>query len=937
MNARKVTLLYFTCLITACVPTKHEQPLTIKSLAGREFVLNADAGIESSRQQAIDRYRTFLDSAPDTPLRLEAARRLADLQLEQGDESAPTNRKSAQGGSDYAQAIQLYRDLLQTYPNNPHNDRILYQLARAYDSTGQTDDALSVLNRLVADYEDSAYIDEARFRRAEMLFIKQDYEEAKQAYKRVLASSEASRLHEQALYKYCWSQFKQERYKDDIDCFIQVLDRKLTGPDVVFSDALLDSMSRADHELVDDTLRVISLSFSYLPDDTGIANYIAAHGNRPYEYLIYASLGELYLIKERYIDAANIYHAFSTHHPDHIKAPYYDIKAIDAYYSGAYRSLVLQGKLEFVNQYGLDRPFWHYHRPTDAPETITYLNKSLVELASHYHARAQHEKNHNRQQEDYLQAVRLYQRFLEYFPQDPQSPQLNFLLAEALFDSGHYDEAAVEYEKTAYQYGEHAKGAEAGYAALLAYRKYEDRLSGDDKTRWHRRSLGSALQFVDRYPSHSQADTVLLNTAEDFFALKELDVATQLATQVLHRRPPVSRELRLSAWTIIGHTAFDHLTYSDAEAAYQKVLELMPRKNPERPAIVENLASSIYKQAEQLRDAGNQEAAIDMFLRVGKLTPTAKIHPVAQYDAAAILITLKQWPRVIAILENFKHDFPDHPLQKEIPAKLAVSYLENGQFSSAAQEFQTIGETSEDPQVQQDALWQSAQMYEKAGKLKGAAVIYKRYIKLFPQPLDQSIEAHQHLADLNRQLGDIHSYHIRLKQIIGLDKQMGKSRTDRSRYLASRAAIVLADDSLESFSKVRLKEPLKKSLKDKKQRMEKALNAYTAALEYGISEITTAATYHIAEIYHDFGRELMKSERPKGLSTEELEQYDILLEEQAYPFEEKAITAHEDNIHHVTEGIYDSWISRSYQQLAELLPVRYAKAEKSEPFDEAIR
>lgn len=937
----KISLAFLLCMIyllVACVPAKQEKKLTIKSLEGREFVLKPDAGIDSSRQQAINRYQTFLATAPDTPLRLEAVRRLADLQLEQGDETVPTKDKPVQGSAadegDYAKAVQLYQDLLQTYPNNPHNDRILYQLARAYDSTGQTDQALVVLDRLVANFQNSPYIDEARFRRAEMLFIKQDYETARQAYKKVLASSTASRLHEQALYKFCWSQFKQEFYQEDISCFMQVLDRKLTGPDIVFSDALLNSLSRADRELVDDTLRVISLSFSYLSDESSVSDYLDAHGTRPYEYLIYASLGELYLIKERYIDAANIYRAFSAHHPEHIKAPYYDIKAIDAYYSGAYRSLVLEGKLGFVKRYGLDSPFWQQHKPQDAPEAVAYLKKSLVELASHFHAQAQHSKQ--KRSNNYQLAINMYKHFLAYFPQDPQSPGLNFLLAEALFESGHYDEAAMEYEKTAYLYSDHAKGAEAAYAALLAYKKHEEQLSGDDRSLWHRQALASALRFVDRYPTHPQADAVLMNTAEDFYALNEKDVAVQLATQALQKTPQVPRELQLSAWTIIGHTAFDHQTYNEAETAYQEVLKLMSRKDPQRSAIVENLASSIYKQGEQLRDVGNQQAAIDMFLRVGKITPEAKVHPVAEYDAAAILISLKQWPRVIDILEGLKRNYPNHPLQKEIPAKLAVSYLENGQFNNAAKEFQTIGDISVDPQVQQDAIWQSAQMYEKAGMLKDAALSYKRFINRFPEPVDQSLEARQHLADLNKALGDIPSYRIRLQQIIDIDKKMGPARTDRSRYLGSQAAIVLADYSLESFKKTRLKEPLKKSLKAKKRTMEKALDAYTAALDYGISEITTAATYHIAEIYHEFSRELLDSQRPKGLSNEELEQYNILLEEQAYPFEEKAITAHEDNIQHVREGIYDTWVNKSYSQLAELLPVRYAKSEKSEQFDDKI-
>ena len=80
----------------------------------------------------------------------------------------------------------------------------------------------------------------------------------------------------------------------------------------------------------------------------------------------------------------------------------------------------------------------------------------------------------------------------------------------------------------------------------------------------------------------------------------------------------------------------------------------------------------------------------------------------------------------------------------------------------------------------------------------------------------------------------------------------------------------------------------------------------------------------------------MASERPKGLSPEELEQYDVLLEEQAYPFEEKAMEVHEANIQRVTDDIYDKWIKKSFQQLSRLRPVRYAKVEKSELLSDVI-
>jgi hypothetical protein len=112
--------------------------------------------------------------------------------------------------------------------------------------------------------------------------------------------------------------------------------------------------------------------------------------------------------------------------------------------------------------------------------------------------------------------------------------------------------------------------------------------------------------------------------------------------------------------------------------------------------------------------------------------------------------------------------------------------------------------------------------------------------------------------------------------------------------------------------------------------MEEALAAYDGAAAYGVAEVTTAATYRIAELYQQLGASLMSSERPAELSDEELEQYEILLEEQAFPFEEQAIDLFSVNASRSAEGVYDEWVARSFARLAELMPARYAKYEKAE-------
>jgi hypothetical protein len=61
----------------------------------------------------------------------------------------------------------------------------------------------------------------------------------------------------------------------------------------------------------------------------------------------------------------------------------------------------------------------------------------------------------------------------------------------------------------------------------------------------------------------------------------------------------------------------------------------------------------------------------------------------------------------------------------------------------------------------------------------------------------------------------------------------------------------------------------------------------------------------------------------------ELEQYELAIEEQAYPFEEKAIQVHESNLKLMSRGVSNAWIEKSLQKLAKSVPARYDKPEET--------
>src|SRR5438132_4884296 len=182
---------------------------TIGDLASRKVEVHRDTMVSANVSRAMENYRRFLElQNTDPKLRAEALRRLGDLNLDAGELERMEKEVSAvdlQGG----EAIKLYSTLLRAYPDYPRNDQVLYQLARAYETTGQPEQALGTLDRIVQRYPGSPQLDEVQFRRGELLFSAKRYAAAERAYAVVIQRGRASAFYEQGLYKHGWSLFKQ--------------------------------------------------------------------------------------------------------------------------------------------------------------------------------------------------------------------------------------------------------------------------------------------------------------------------------------------------------------------------------------------------------------------------------------------------------------------------------------------------------------------------------------------------------------------------------------------------------------------------------------------------------------------------------------------------------------------------------------------------------
>jgi tetratricopeptide (TPR) repeat protein len=996
MGRRAIPILLASAFLGGCT-AHHKPPTTQGTLADLHNVAPdvKEAETKESVDQAMQQYRKFLEESPETPMTPEAIRRLADLELEKqygihtgegkpkpmpAPESAKVpvgtpartpnkatavagaghgesdqeferrttaaNRIPASGdtgasptevpGADAApkgplEAIALYKKLLTEYPNYKDNDQVLYQMARAYDELGRTDEAMETMERAIRANPNSVHFDEVQFRRGEYFFTRRKFRDAENAYSAITNLGARSSYYELALYKLGWTFYKQELYEEAVGNYMALLDYKVsTGYNFD------EKHEKEDERRVADTFRAVSLSFSTLGGPEAVQQYFSSTKSRSYEDRVYSNLGEHYLTKLRYDDAAKTFNGFIALHPFHHAAPRFSMRVVETFTKGGFPKLVLESKRDFASKYGLQAEYWQHNKPEELPEVLAYLKTDLKDLATHYHAEYQSSQEANEKLANYHEALRWYGDYLKSFPTDAESPTINYRLADLLFENKDFGEAAKQYERTAYDYPANAQSAAAGYAAVYAYREQLKLVGKEGQDAVKHDTVASSLKFADTFPTHAQAAAVLGAAADDQYEMKDYRAAVGSAQRVIDKYPGAEKPIRRSAWIVVAHGSFELAEYPQAELAYAQVLTVTPESDESHAKFVENLAASIYKQGELARNAQDYRAAADHFLRIRTAAPTATIRATAEYDAGAALIELKDWKAAAGVLEAFRSTYPQHKMEGEATRLIARAYRESGELSHAAGEYERLASESTDETVRRESLLVAGDLYQQSNANDKALNAYGHYVSDFPKPLETALETRSKIAEIHKAAHDDSLYQKELTEIVRIDAAGGAERTGRTKTLAARSALVLAEQLYQAFVAVKLRQPFEVSLKEKQQRMDATIKAMSGLVDYEIADVTAAATFYMAETYFDFSRSLKESERPADMKGADLEKFEADLDEAAYPFEDKAIKVHEKNMEMLHAGVFNAWTQKSLSRLAEMMPGRYAKNEMSSGVISAI-
>ncbi len=865
--------------------------------------------------------------------RIDALQRLAQLEFELNEKLASNQDNDTESSiavenriqeTTLDRSIRLLETSLKDYPNSPTTDITLYQLAKAYDQKGLHDKAIHALELLTKKHPKSKFYIESLFRLAEESFSKKLYTQAEDIYTDVLVTKKNSLFSENARYKRGWARYKQGFYFDAIDDFVAVIESNK------FSD--YEKLNQHKKNEFDEYFRALGLSFAYTGGATSLNEYFAKHTTFKFIYHAYLHTSNIYASQQRYTDAVDTLDSFIKHHKQSVYVPVAGMKIIDTWKNSGFLNKVVVALDNFYQSYHPESKYWNAKR-TKADiykATRLALKDYIVLAASHYHKEYQTTKK----EPDFQKSKMWYDRYLAHYRSHSHKDNIHLLYAELLGQHKDYMSSLAQYEQAAYD-GDIILNKDAAYSAVLVTSKlHKNTVNTASGNNYLDKLVKYSLLYARLYPNDPRSMNVMTHAAQEAYRAGLYEYVVKL-TETFTSIPYTKTTYNIHL--IKAHSYFKLKQYDAAENAYKAIQTQYKLTVATNKSMLDNLATSIYNQATQAIESDNTEQALHHYTRIYLAAPASNVAATGLFDAIALLEKNKRWNGVIQYSKLFQSHYPSHAHNREVSKKLSSAYLNSNQDIAAASELVKISRTEQDADYQIAALWKAGELYESKNDTELAIKTFEEYAKKYTRPYPQYIESIQKLIELHSKNNNQKRITFWRNTVLNTDKRTpGDVKTDRTKFITSQAALSLAKREHDIYSGLRLTLPLKRSLKRKKTAMQKAVTLYGRASSYGVLETTTQATHGIAEIYYSFSKALLESDRPGNLNKTELEQYKILLEDQAIPFEEKAIEFYETNLAHTKDGIYDEWLKKSHAQLKILFPARYNREAKLEPYINVI-
>lgn len=862
------------------------------------------------------RYQKLFEDSDEPEVRIDALNRLNNIR----------DRSGQDVGFSQAKEAEIYRDVLGSYESilsrgsfSGRLDELLYQMAKAHSMTGQHQESIQRLRQLVGLYPQSVLVPEARFRIAEAEFSAGRYQEAERGYQALISAKPDSELATKANYMMGWSQFKQggSAWERAASTFMDALDQQLPG--IHQNQQPLSSSL----DMIEDSFRVLALMASRMNGDQTLARWLTDRSQSQWFYLLYDRLADLHAIEGRYAQAVAVNNAFVRGYPEHESKPDFLVQSVEFWTMAGQPTRVREAKAEFVGQYLAEA---RYQALTgDHQQHWQAYGRSLADF--HYASGSTYQAGAKP-----LEGRRSWVKAAEYYemlaPRSAAEGELMHLAGDARLLAKHDTQALANFRRAAYGAG-YSQAEQAGWAAITLLRNALPPQNQSPKSSDAQEALTALSSEEQRYSNAFGADdrvsALRAHLANRWYAHGDYENALGYAKRTLDSKAP-NTEQQYAAWLVIARVQQHKAEFGLAERAWRQALTLAETDNQltvpahEQNDIREQLAVAIYKQGEQAASVGNSTLAVAHFKRVVNVVPGSELAIKSRFDAANTLLKASEWLAAINELKQFRSDYPSHALADQVSEKLILSYQQSDQRLKAANELLASASQLADPWPHR---LRAAAIYHDADQIERRNGLYREWLSVAPAAANASEHVQQ--QTMRYRLIESGASDSATLQALVAKESHSQWHSDETLAWAADAALQLGARAADGFAAIGLVHPLEDTLVRKQAALERAQNYLLDAESFAGEAVATEVLFRRAELYRVLAADLMESEVPSELNELETMQYQMLLEEEAYPLEERAMELHARNHQKIKEHGYDKWIGQSLEALATMHPGRYSR------------
>jgi cellulose synthase operon protein C len=840
------------------VEKKYEDKRNTLSNSYEKAIRDLEVLERRERLDAIAAFEEFLQRYPNDPRYTpDVMFRLAELYFEKSsDDQALASREyeevlkkidpeknttpPPEPKVDFSKSIALYQRLVTDFPKYKLNDASYYLLGYCQEKQENFEKAQESYRTLIAMYPKSKFTTEAWVRIGEYYFDADQVADPKaldksaDAYEHAVADTTHS-LYDKALYKLGWVYYRMDRFDDAVGRFIALIDfyeaeAKKKGEEEVGGDLRNEALQYTAISFVDENWGSLAKAQATF----------AKIGGRKYEPEIYRRMADVYFDQTKNPEAIDTYRLVLQKDPLAKDAPQIQQKIVQAFEKDRKLEEAFVEASKLSNMFAPGTP-WHEKWKRD-PDTVTaageLVEKSLYSTAVYHHQQAlvyKQEGRFDQAKSAFETAAKAYGNYLSRFPRSKTAYELEYYLADCLYNSFQFGEAAKRYAAVRDSSQDVKYQAEAAYAAVLASQKQMDLeiKSGQAKTypvlKSSERTEGekivpieltalekSYVQNSDKYlekakPGDDRSPAIAYKTAELFYSHNQLDEARKRFEVIVQTYPKA--EVAKFATNLIIESFLIDKNWAAVEEVSKRL-----RENKD---VIEK-GSDLYKQletfelagkfkrADELMAKGQYDEAAKKYIELVAAEPKHKFADKALNNAAVCNENVQRFDSALKLYERIFSEYPTSSLADAALFRVAVNAEKSYDFDKAIEKYQKLVKDYPQAKDRESALFNTARLLEGLQRYSEAASAYLRYADVYPNsedaPKNQFIAAliYEKMGDATKEIGALNEFVQKFSSkpaqaelVIDAKKRIGDSYKKQKREADARKAYESAADEFD--------------------------------------------------------------------------------------------------------------------------------------------